>query len=178
MPTTGHSRRRLLSFLTQTLLALLGLCLAIPALAYVWAPLTRKRGTENAEATFLDVGSLAELPVGEWRLLTVDEVRQDGWEKTHVRRAVWVRRQGEPEEAVTVFSPICPHLGCPINWHPAQSQFACPCHGGTFDAAGRLTGGPPPRGMDPLEYEVRDGRLRVRWQDFKIGVAQRVPVGS
>jgi hypothetical protein len=30
--------------------------------------------------------------------------------------------------------------------------------------------------MDPLEFEVRDGRLWVRWQDFRIGVAQHVPV--
>jgi hypothetical protein len=29
--------------------------------------------------------------------------------------------------------------------------------------------------MDPLEYEVRAGRLWVRWQDFKIGVAERIP---
>jgi hypothetical protein len=30
--------------------------------------------------------------------------------------------------------------------------------------------------MDPLEFEVRAGRLWVRWQDFKIGVAEHVPV--
>lgn len=31
--------------------------------------------------------------------------------------------------------------------------------------------GPPPRGMDALDWEVRGDRLFVRWQDFKIGVA-------
>jgi hypothetical protein len=30
--------------------------------------------------------------------------------------------------------------------------------------------------MDALDYEVRADRLWVRWQDFKIGVADRVPV--
>jgi hypothetical protein len=30
--------------------------------------------------------------------------------------------------------------------------------------------------MDPLDYEVRASRLWIRWQDFKIGVAERVPV--
>jgi hypothetical protein len=30
--------------------------------------------------------------------------------------------------------------------------------------------------MDPLEYEVRAGRLWVRWEEFKIGVGERIPV--
>jgi hypothetical protein len=30
--------------------------------------------------------------------------------------------------------------------------------------------------MDPLEFEVRQGRLWVRWQDFKIGVPERIAV--
>jgi hypothetical protein len=30
--------------------------------------------------------------------------------------------------------------------------------------------------MDPLEHEIRAERLWVRWQDFKIGVPERVPV--
>jgi hypothetical protein len=32
--------------------------------------------------------------------------------------------------------------------------------------------------MDPLPFEVRAGRLRVRWQDFKIGVSERIPVNA
>jgi hypothetical protein len=30
--------------------------------------------------------------------------------------------------------------------------------------------------MDPLEFEVRDGHLLVRWEDFKIGESQRISV--
>jgi hypothetical protein len=30
--------------------------------------------------------------------------------------------------------------------------------------------------MDALAWEVRAGRLFVRWQDFKIGAARPVPV--
>jgi hypothetical protein len=30
--------------------------------------------------------------------------------------------------------------------------------------------------MDPLEFQVRAGRLWVRWLEFRIGVADRVPV--
>jgi Rieske Fe-S protein len=109
-------------------------------------------------------------------LQSVEVVHQDGWKKSRMRHAIWVRRQGEGDDAITVLSSICPHLGCPINWHPQQSQFFCPCHGGIFAADGRQIGGPPPRPMDPLPFEVRAGRLWVRWQDFKIGVGERIPV--
>jgi hypothetical protein len=30
--------------------------------------------------------------------------------------------------------------------------------------------------MDPLAYETRGGKLWVRWQDFKIGVRERLSV--
>jgi menaquinol-cytochrome c reductase iron-sulfur subunit len=165
-----------LSFLTRALTGVLGLCLAAPAIAYVTSPLWRRRGSGGSGADFSDAGALADLPVGEWRAVTVEVVRRDGWETTRTRRTAWVRRSAEGEPAVTVLSPICPHLGCPITWSPTRAQFVCPCHKGTFDGDGGLVSGSPPRGMDALEWEVRSGRLFVRWQDFKIGAARRSPV--
>jgi Rieske Fe-S protein len=176
MADTGASRRRFLNLFTDLVIASIGLVVAIPAVGYVLAPLRRKQGAGGGESDFLDAGPVSDIPMGGWRLLTLDVVHEDGWKKARVRHAIWVRRQQEGDRGITVLSSICPHLGCPINWHPDQSQFNCPCHGGSFDADGRRTAGPPPRGMDPLEFEVRAGRLRVRWQDFKIGVADRVPV--
>jgi Rieske Fe-S protein len=175
--TTNRSeRRRFLNFLTNLLMTVIGLVVAIPALAYFLGPLRRKAGVGGAAAPFQDAGPLSDIPVGEWRLLSVDMVHQDGWKKTRVKHAVWVRRRAKSEKEITVLSSTCPHLGCPINWHPDQAQFVCPCHGGMFNREGERTGGPPPRAMDPLEFEIRAGRLWVRWQDFKIGVAERVPV--
>lgn len=176
MLTTNPTRRGFLSFLTGLVLAILGLLILIPALVYLFTPLRRKGGTAGSESAFLDVGPLSALPIGEWRLLLLEVVREDGWGKTRSRHAIWVRRQGTEERDITVLSSICPHLGCPINWFPDKSEFVCPCHGGLFDASGRHIGGPPPRSMDPLEFEVRAGQLWVRWQDFKIGVAERTPV--
>jgi menaquinol-cytochrome c reductase iron-sulfur subunit len=170
------NRRRWLSFLTKAVMAVIGLCLAVPALGYLCAPLRRKQPGEEGGAPLVDAGELADLPVGQWRLLTLEMVHEDGWEQTRVRRAVWVQRHDEDNHAVTVLSPLCPHLGCPTNWHPDQWQFKCPCHGGVFNEAGQVVAGPPPRPLDPLDFEVRAGRLWVRWQDFKIGIRERVPV--
>jgi menaquinol-cytochrome c reductase iron-sulfur subunit len=166
------SRRRFLSYLTNLLWAAIGLFLLVPAVRYVLSPLWRKAG----ELTFVDAGPLADIPADGWRLLTLELVQEDGWRKTRTRHAVWVRRQGDDAKDIAVLSPICPHLGCPVNWDPARSQFVCPCHGGLFDDTGKQVAGPPPRALDPLEFKVQTGRLLVRWADFKIGVPDRLPV--
>jgi len=176
MESADTTRRGFLNVITNLLLALLALLILIPALLYVLAPLWRKRGAEGSDQGFVDAGPVADLPVGEWRLLSLEVVREDGWRQTRTLHAVWVRRQGQGDREISVLSSICPHLGCPINWHPDQARFVCPCHTGLFDAAGQKTGGPPPRDMDSLPFEVRSGRLWVRWQDFKIGVREQTPV--
>jgi Rieske Fe-S protein len=177
MSDAGGNRRGFLGCCTAALTAALGLLVAVPAVGYVCAPLRRGRKGESA-AGFVDVGPVADLPAGEWSLRTLEVVQDDGWKQSRVRRSVWVRREGEDDVGLTVLSPLCPHLGCPINWQPDRGQFLCPCHGGTFAADGGRVAGPPPRSMDPLDFEVRAGRLWVRWQDFKIGVPNRAPVST
>lgn len=175
MPAIDDRRRGFLGWCTGLVLAVLGLLVAVPAVGYFCAPLRRRQG-EGGGAGFVDVGPVADLPAGEWSLRTLEVVQRDGWKQSRTRRALWVRRDGDGDGRLTVLSPLCPHLGCPINWHTDTGRFDCPCHGGTFAADGRRVAGPPPRSMDPLEFEVRAGRLLVRWQEFKIGVAERVPV--
>jgi Rieske Fe-S protein len=172
MQQPGTSRRRFLTSLTNLLLAVIGLFMLIPAIRYLLAPLGRKGG----KVPFVDVGSLADIPIGEWKLLSLELLHEDGWRKTRTRHAIWVRRQAAGDKDITVLSSICPHLGCPINWHPDRSQFVCPCHTGVFAVTGQQVSGPPPRKMDPLEIEIRSGRVWVRWQDFKIGVKDQIAV--
>jgi cytochrome b6-f complex iron-sulfur subunit len=60
------------------------------------------------------------------------------------------------------FSAVCTHLGCIIRWQPGQGHvWFCPCHHGTYDRAGRVVSGPPPRPLDPLPVTVRDGTVYV-----------------
>jgi Rieske Fe-S protein len=133
--------------------------------------------TERVEEGFSDAGAIGDLPVGQWRLVTIEVVRRDGWQqKARTPHAVWVRRSAAADPPATVLSPICPHLGCQIDWQQDRSQFVCPCHKGIFFDNGDLMAGPPPRGMDELPLKVRAGRLLVQWRDFKSGVAERAPV--
>lgn len=48
---------------------------------------------------------------------------------------------------VRVQTAVCTHLGCTVNL--AQTGYACPCHGSTYDSHGLNTGGPAPL---PLVY--------------------------
>ena len=176
MDNTPATRRGFLNLLTNLVVAALGLLILIPALVYVLAPLWRRQGGGGPDSSFVDAGPIADIPIGEWRLLSFVIIHEDEWRKTRTPQAVWVRRQGPGDQQITVLSSTCPHLGCPINWHPQQRQFVCPCHKGVFDQTGEKIGGPPPRDMDPLQFEVRSGKLWVRWQDFRIGVRERIAV--
>jgi Rieske Fe-S protein len=178
MTETGTNRRRFMSLCISVLMPILVMALAIPALAYFWASLRRKWGGDQSGQTLLDVGPLSDFPLGEWHFWAVETMHGDGWKKTRVRQAIWVRRHGDGDRDVSVLSSICPHMGCLVNWYPDKGQFACPCHGGIFQTDGQHVAGPPPRRMDALDFEVRGGRLFVRWQDFKIGVPQRTPVNA
>jgi len=176
MPATKTDRRRFVTYSTEALLAVIGALLGIPVVGYVCAPFWRKKSDEGTEVSFVDLGPLSELPAGSWRLPSLEIVRQDGWTKVQERHSVWARRPENGANEVEMLSPICPHLGCPINWSLDKKEFICPCHGGTFNTDGQYVSGPPPRSMDPLPFEVRAGHLWVRWEEFKIGVAQRILV--
>ncbi|KAA6462042.1 ubiquinol-cytochrome c reductase iron-sulfur subunit [Acidobacteria bacterium AB60] len=102
---------------------------------------------------------------------TIALVQRDGWREVVSEQAVFVTRSDAGQ--LRVLSPICPHLGCSVSWHDKQNKFICPCHGGQFSADGSRISGPPPRGLDVLDAEVKDGKLQVQFQYFKPNVPDR-----
>lgn len=56
---------------------------------------------------------------------------------------------------------ICTHLGCvPLGGRPGEVKgdaggYYCPCHGSTYDTAGRIRHGPAPRNLDLPPYEFK-----------------------
>jgi menaquinol-cytochrome c reductase iron-sulfur subunit len=67
----------------------------------------------------------------------------------------------------TIFSPICPHLGCRYSWVDAQKKFICPCHGSEFTNIGTHVAGPAPRGLDPLPLRESNGKAELTWIEYK-----------
>lgn len=54
----------------------------------------------------------------------------------------------------------CTHLACPVYYERQQKRLECPCHEGAFDVAtGNVLYGPPPRPLDVIEIEIRDGEV-------------------
>ncbi len=56
-------------------------------------------------------------------------------------------------EGVAAISLVCTHLGC-VAEREDDGKFVCPCHGSKFDASGKLTGGPAPKGLVWVELSI------------------------
>src|SRR5262245_58567033 len=110
MSHAAQGRRWFLGLLANALFAVIGLCHAVLALAYFGAPLRTKQGVGDSSGDFVDAGALDDLPLSEWRLLTLEVMRQDGWEKTRAGYSIWVYRRSLGDDGVTVLSSLCPHL--------------------------------------------------------------------
>lgn len=54
---------------------------------------------------------------------------------------------------ISVFSLICPHLGCTLNL--TEKIFKCPCHGSEFDFSGKLLKGPANMDLNTLPYKIK-----------------------
>ncbi|MCI0389049.1 MAG: Rieske 2Fe-2S domain-containing protein [Acidobacteria bacterium] len=124
--------------------------------------------TGSNSEQWVDAGALADIPEGRPVKRVVMIAREVGWGRFNEPGSVWVIRDGE---ATTVFSAVCPHLGCSIN--ASANGFICPCHQSSWDGVGAKTGGPTPRDMDALEHRIENGGLLVKYQSFKQGVAEK-----
>ena len=62
--------------------------------------------------------------------------------------------------AYHAYGQKCTHLSCPVYYAREHQHLACPCHEGAFDAAtGDVLYGPPPRPLDVIDVEMRDGQV-------------------
>jgi nitrite reductase/ring-hydroxylating ferredoxin subunit len=54
----------------------------------------------------------------------------------------------------------CTHLTCPVYYSKDHDRLECPCHEGGFAVeTGNVLYGPPPRPLDRIELEVRNGEV-------------------
>lgn len=63
------------------------------------------------------------------------------------------RSAGEGKENWLIMIGVCTHLGCvPLGESGAFGGWFCPCHGSTYDTAGRIRSGPAPENMHIPQY--------------------------
>jgi menaquinol-cytochrome c reductase iron-sulfur subunit len=92
--------------------------------------------------------------------------------ESKAHKAVWAVKQSDGD--VTVFSPMCTHLGCGYRWDAGEKKFLCPCHGSVYNVKGEVLAGPAPRPLDALPAKVESGRLFVKYKEFRSGLAKKV----
>ena len=93
--------------------------------------------------------------------------------------AVYLRRAADDLSQVQALSVVCPHAGCSVDYGASVGSFLCPCHNSRFTLEGAVENptSPSPRGLDPLEVEVRNGEeIWVRYQVFRPGIEERKPL--
>jgi len=176
---TGGANRRgfmrgLLALITGGL-AFLGPL--IGGIALLLDPLRRHQN--QGGGGFVKVGALASLPNnGLPKKFDILSDKQDAWNKYPNVPVGSVYLSRDQDNKVTAFNIICPHAGCFVQMDAKKSQFNCPCHNSQFrlDGSKANPDNPSPRGMDPLEVEIRnENEIWVRYQTFKTGVADRIP---
>ena len=161
------TRRRLFQWVITASAGFIGLSLTVPLVGYLISPAFKRR-----TQAWVDVAAAGELATGVPTQLEYVATLQDGYHETKAQKAVWAVKQVDGN--VSVFAPMCTHLGCGYHWDATSGQFKCPCHGSVFDVSGRVVAGPAPRPLDVLPSKVEGGRLLVMYKEYKSGVSKQV----
>lgn len=164
-------RRRFLEVTCGALCAGLVGAVGGPVLVSFLAP--RKIRTVTGGGDPIDYGKLEDLPVGVPQKRDVIAETHDAWARSEAKviGAIWLLRH---PDHVAAYSAVCPHLGCSIGFDTGKNVFYSPCHESAFALEdGRWLQGPAPRGMDPLPLEIKDGRIRITYKRFVLGIKQR-----
>jgi menaquinol-cytochrome c reductase iron-sulfur subunit len=179
----ASTRRRMSRRLALGVSGLLGLAAVTAPAALLLDPLRRRSAPADTAGRWTAIGTLDRFPTGgPPQAVIMAEDQTDAWlSRPNVPIGHVLVRRTAPD-AFTVHSGVCPHLGCSVAFDAPGSRFRCPCHRSSFALSGDLTPNPDgapnpsPRGLDPLEWRVRDGRLEVRWVRYQTGTPDRVPV--
>lgn len=146
-------RRGFLIRIIQAVHATIGATLAFIVGGAVVAPSFSRREGQWLPAGDLDQLRDTPLPV------TLRVSRADGAVEVIDTRVVYlVRVAGD----VRALDSTCTHLGCRTRFNAETMRIECPCHGGTYDRDGNVTGGPPPSPLRRLPVRVDEGQVMVQ----------------
>jgi Rieske Fe-S protein len=122
----------------------------------------------TSTALFVSAGALAgKAALGAGEEASYAPMRIEGAQRLAPGSSLNFRYPGEQDTAILVrsadgqyyaYGQKCTHLACPVYFEQKRQRFECPCHEGGFDMrTGNVLYGPPPRPLDKIELEVREG---------------------
>lgn len=170
------------SFLTQAAAIVIGGLAGLAPLAagvvFFLDPIFR-RGKSSGSDGFLRAANVSELPAdGTPERFTLRADVHDAWTlyRNRVLGSVYLRLM--PNGQVIAFNDTCTHLGCKVDYQASQKQFFCPCHQSAFDLEGKTKNKTPPRDMDELLIEIRDGEVFVKYQNFRTATPEKKAISG
>ena len=151
----------------------IGVTVAAPAVSYLLYPIGRRTVTAAAEP--IDAIAVDALDINPVRVPLRARSLRDAWSSTSdvPLGAAWIRKDDKGE--VHALSSVCPHLGCTVAFSPQAREFRCPCHDSAFSVDGKRERGPAERDLDPLPFEVKNGRVQITWIRYRAGGSTREP---
>lgn len=154
---------------------------AVPMVAGVrvaLSPLTDKQAGEGG--AMIRLAALADLKAGVPAKFAIVADKSDKWTRykdVPVGAVYLLKNKKDGKDEVTAFNTVCPHLGCFVDYRPAEDDFFCPCHDSNFALDGKMKNGVSPRPMDTLEVEIREGsEVWVKFQHFKANTKEKIAI--
>ncbi len=179
-PPPGNRRSFLASlaaFFGSTLALLVPLAVGVNHLLH---PLRLRRRRKGPRVPFVPVAPLDQVPDdGRPRRFPVVQESWNQWTyrpQVPVGSVYLVRRKGE--QVPQAFNSRCPHAGCTVGLGSGEGEvaFLCPCHKARFQLDGTvITPSPSPRSLDELPCRVEEGMVVVQFQNFVVGVQEKIP---
>lgn len=159
------TRRTALTVGVQAVGGVAVLAVALPAVGFAVAPLF-----EQVDEPWQAVGPPSDFSPDTYRPVVITAVQgigETGKTTAYVRRGnpdLTGLPSGYAKESPDEFIAIstrCAHVGCPVRFVQASSNFICPCHGGVYGFLGERIGGPPVRPLDRFQTRVTNGQVEL-----------------
>lgn len=159
MPPKSRSpvmdRRNFVKIVSASLGSIMAAIVGLPMIQYFISPALRKTAGDD----WISLGALDNYPLGIPTLFKFTISKINGWEKSSHSYGAFVLRKNGQEPIV--FSDVCTHLSCRVNWDEDRNTYNCPCHAAHFDKNGEVISGPPPRPLDQYEIKLDGDQLFI-----------------
>lgn len=149
------SRRDFMDRAIKAIGSFVAISMGVPTVGYLISPALQQQSGE-----WVRLGRVSEVEIGVPTLFTVTIDKTTGWVKSEIDLAFFVYT--EDGINFTVMSNICTHLGCRTHWNEAGGYILCPCHDGRFDMQGNVTGGPPPRPLKRVQFQLDNDNILIK----------------
>jgi len=136
------NRRSFMKFVNRAALALGGIAVIGPVIAYFYPTKLEEMPSEP-----VPVGPDGSIPPGEAKTIPYGR---------------WPAMIINLPDGLRAYSAVCTHFGCIVKWNPESGEIECPCHEGFFRPEdGSVISGPPPEPLLALPVSVENGTITI-----------------